>query len=218
MRKENLPITAMGDLIDALYADRSSQKMKAWVEYYPPGTCKVIQTFDSGKGHSGAFWEEQRPLDIKLFEDAKRLGYVTPWVLPGRMSENEFKLTEDREKRRIAFEIMSTWQVEEHARLQKDYLLKKVPEEHRGFCFMQALDATDASLPSRRLQLALAQAWATRNQDISSLNIPSGLLSVTLPMDRATIIQWLGTDEGVAFLKGAFANAGWRPPEPPKQG
>ena len=215
MSKETTPITEMGALLDALYRDDGFRKSYAMVEYYPPDKCQVIQYFDSGAGSSSALSETYTNLDIALFEEAKRLGYIIGFLKPGYVSKNEFKLTDNIQTAEETYEIMKAWRIEEHARLRKLYLFAAVPEQHRGFCFEKTMDQTDESLLSRELQLSLARIWAARNKHIEKLGLSDELLTVTLPMDRATVIQWLGTDEGVAFLMEAFCAVGWEIKKPP---
>lgn len=95
-------ITTMTGFLVAMTREYGSRKTGATLKYWGPMTSPerpaevtIEEYFDDGKGHSGAFWGETRPVLPELFERAKKAYYVSGKLEPGYVSTFEFEITED---------------------------------------------------------------------------------------------------------------------------
>jgi len=104
-------------------------------------------------------------------------------------------------------------------------LLEKIPEAHRGISFERILQGFNPSEKTRLVEEAFARAWADRNDSEKSPLLFYLLVSEedtkrkdALPktprewdvafLVAATIMQWLPTSAGCAFLDEAFKKGG----------
>lgn len=102
MRDRSQPITTIEELLEALAIEYGSRKYAAEVRRFDPMKPQVIEYFDDGKGHSGAFSSQTSPLDLKVFQEALDKRYITGKLEPGYVSKIEFKLTELGEQVHLA--------------------------------------------------------------------------------------------------------------------
>lgn len=109
-------------------------------------------------------------------------------------------------------------------------VLAQIPPEHRGVGFERVLESFHPQENTRRLELAFALSWASRNSEGSDNLLVHLLHAATiagkepdpraayLPQNErewkvaclvaATLIQWLPTSVGCGFLCQAFEKAG----------
>lgn len=105
-------------------------------------------------------------------------------------------------------------------------VLDEIPPQHRGILFERVFSAFHPQENTHRLELAFAQVWAKRNDEnefdsiLPSLLYPNGNDSEVphLPQTEhewriacrvaATLVQWLPTSVGCAFLREAFERGG----------
>lgn len=219
--KENKPITELGGLLSALYCEYGSRKTSAVVRRHG-NDCSVEEHFDSGKGHSGAFWSEVSKLSLEVFDEAKCRGFISGKPQIGYTSDWEFIQTNDQSLLAEMHPIREVWEKKDWILRRAEYQLKDVPLPFRGILFEEACKEDG------RVQLAFAKAWAERNSCETLLL--AGLLTppkevlgdrsreAYLPQtDRerevvacsvATVIQWPGTKEGIAFFVQILESAG----------
>lgn len=110
-----------------------------------------------------------------------------------------------------------------------DQQLAAVPEEHRGVMYERTFSYFNPQRNTQELQRALAILWARRNSETENLLVhllhphakggqePDPRQHMTPQNERewlvaqlvaATVIQWLGTAVGSAFLVEAFKRSG----------
>lgn len=105
-------------------------------------------------------------------------------------------------------------------------LFEKIPPEQRGVLFERVLETFHPQENTRRLELAFAAEWASRNDPRRCSPLLERLLDTDesdprkgfVPMTErewqvahliaATVIQWLPTSGGCAFLHDAFRRGG----------
>lgn len=106
-------------------------------------------------------------------------------------------------------------------------MFEKIPSEHRGIMFRRIFEAFHPQENTRLLERSFAIAWAKENSGHGSPILPSLLCASVddtdtrtgyLPRNErewqiaylvaATIIQWLPTTVGCAFLREAFEAGG----------
>lgn len=109
-------------------------------------------------------------------------------------------------------------------------ILAQVPVELRGASFQRTLEGFAMQENTRRIELALAILWAYRNSELGGNLLTHILHGATiagrepdlqadlLPKSErewkvanvaaASVIQWLATSVGCAFLQQAFKSAG----------
>jgi hypothetical protein len=124
-------------------------------------------------------------------------------------------------------EIMSTFEANKESVEALNELLQKIPEHHRGILFERVLAGFAPNTKTAALERGLAETWAKMN-DIENAPLLERLLfrndvedfgqMDSAPQNNreweiaylvaATIIQWLGTPVGCAFLKEAFEKGG----------
>lgn len=92
MRVKEL-IATIDDLLEALVIEYGSRKYATLVQCLHKDSPEVIECFDDGKGHSGAFTRETTPLDPDVFEEALEKRYLSGKLKPGYVSKIEFNLT-----------------------------------------------------------------------------------------------------------------------------
>ncbi len=87
-------ISSLGQLAYALAIRFNSNKtyveIKSWSNNW-----EVIEYFDSGKGHSGAFSSRYSKLDQEVFREALEKGYIVGKRMPGYVSKMEFVMTQN---------------------------------------------------------------------------------------------------------------------------
>lgn len=103
-------------------------------------------------------------------------------------------------------------------------VLGTVPERHRGLSFHRTVSSFSPDEISRGFELAFATTWARWNdpsiqkeillsilcRKSESPKYPNGLRRIKRrdQLVAASVIQWLGTRMGEAFLREAFREAG----------
>ena len=104
-------------------------------------------------------------------------------------------------------------------------LLNAVPSEHRGIGFERISGNDDSFNDHRKLEKAFAVVWAKRNRKDGRHLLPSLLYGASADpredyvpcTDRewevaccavATVVQWLGTPQGLLFLEDVFRESG----------
>ncbi len=114
MREEKKPIVTMKEFLEHMFFRDflNHEKTGARVEYWKGQTeqPKVIEFFDDGRGHSGAFSCDETPVELAIFKEALREYFIEPKPIMGGVSSYEFVLTrhgegtlfELREKERVA--------------------------------------------------------------------------------------------------------------------
>lgn len=79
-----------------------SKRTRVYLVRYGELDVFVREHFDDGKGHSGAFWSENTPVAEAVFQEAKLYSCITGKLEPGYVSQNEFVLSEEGERMRLA--------------------------------------------------------------------------------------------------------------------
>ncbi len=110
--EKNPPITTLLGLLEVLFIDQlfgDHRKTGARMKCFLPSPPEVVEYFDDGHGHSGAFSQGTIPLDQGVFDEALREGYIAGVLEPGYVSRTEFKLTDQgkRELLRLTREAMA---------------------------------------------------------------------------------------------------------------
>jgi hypothetical protein len=95
--RDREPFTELLDLLSHLIG--GDRQTGAQIEVYPP-TDREPETrillrefFDDGKGHSGAFSDRLTPIDPDLYRRVVQEGYVSGVLMPGYVSDSEFRVT-----------------------------------------------------------------------------------------------------------------------------
>ncbi len=94
---KNPPITTVRGLLEALYSDPlfgDHRKTGARVRCFQPGQPEIIEYYDDGRGHSGAFTSATTPLDREVFQEALHAGFISGVLEPGYVSTIEFEMTD----------------------------------------------------------------------------------------------------------------------------
>jgi hypothetical protein len=94
MPKTPRTIKTMSEFLESMYVDSSGRKYRAVVTYRKKEQPYITESFDDGKGHSGAFTSEVSLVDLSVFNEAFDKHYITGLVMPGYISQTEFKLTD----------------------------------------------------------------------------------------------------------------------------
>ena len=151
MRRKGEKITVLGALLDAMYVEMGGRKYNAVTHYFESTReCKVEEFFDDGKGHSGAFTNNIADVELAVFEEARKKGFITGAPEPGHISKNEFVLTDNAMLRLQAWDIIKPWR-------EKDYYTKRSEYDVRQGkpgTYIKIVKVPDGEAPEE-----IRQAW-----------------------------------------------------------
>lgn len=149
MNDDQKPVTELGDLISALYANDSTQKYSASL-HVCEARCTVTEYFDSGAGSSSAFSSSMREVEMSVFLEAKKKGYIVGKPMLGYTSTTEFILVLFPEPREQALKIMHAWR-------EKDWYTQRSAyevEQGRPGTYIKIVKIPDGEAPEE-----IRQAW-----------------------------------------------------------
>lgn len=125
--RERPPITTIEGLLEALVIEYGSRKYAAKVHRFQSAKAEVVEYFDDGKGHSGAFTSDTTQLDLAVFQEAIDKRYITGKLEPGYVSKSDFRLTERGEE--VHWERVRALRDAERAAADKKAAAEHVPEQ-----------------------------------------------------------------------------------------
>ena len=95
MRPEKITVQSIPGLLEKMFCTWSSKKTRTEVFFYladqSPRKIRVLECFDDGKGHSGAFSERETIVAEEVFQEALNSGFIRQ--MPGHGSRVRFLLT-----------------------------------------------------------------------------------------------------------------------------